>query len=119
MDWAIVWKYTPVLLNGLKVTLWLWPAGTALAILFGGVLVAASRSRRKSVIVATRVYTEMILGIPVLVLLYVVYFVLPKFGLRLPELTAGLLTLMLYYSPYMAEVVRGAINAIPVGQIEA
>ena len=68
---------------------------------------------------AARIYTEIVLGIPILVLLFVVYFVLPKFGLRLPELTAGLLTLMLYYSPYMSEVIRGALNAIPAGQVEA
>lgn len=119
MDWGIIWKYTPLLLNGLKVTLWLWPAGVALALLLGAVLVATGRSNSRLLVVATRVYTEIILGIPILVLLYVVYFVLPKFGLRLPELAAGLLTLMLYYSPYMAEVIRGALNAIPMGQVEA
>jgi polar amino acid transport system permease protein len=119
MDWAVVWKYAPTLLDGLEVTLWLWPVGTALALLLGAVLVASGRSRYKWIVAATRAYTEIILGIPILVLLYVVYFVLPKFGLRIPELTAGLLTLMLYYSPYMAEVIRGAIGAIPTGQIEA
>jgi polar amino acid transport system permease protein len=119
VDWGIIWKYTPLLLDGLKVTLWLWPAGVALALLLGAVLVAAGRSNSRLLVAATRVYTEIILGIPILVLLYVVYFVLPKFGLRLPELAAGLLTLMLYYSPYMAEVIRGALNAIPMGQVEA
>jgi polar amino acid transport system permease protein len=114
-----MWKYTPLLLEGLRVTLWLWPAGVALALTLGGVLVATGRSRVSLLVAVTRIYTEIILGIPILVLLYVVYFVLPKFGLRLSELTAGLMTLMLYYSPYMAEVIRGALNAIPVGQVEA
>src|SRR5262245_20239113 len=116
MDWSILWKYTPLLLEGLQVTLWLWPAGVVLALMLGAVLVVTGRSRFWLLAASTRVYTEIILGIPILVLLYVVYFVLPKFGLRLPELTAGLLTLMLYYSPYMAEVIRGALNAIPVAQ---
>jgi polar amino acid transport system permease protein len=119
LDWSIVAKYTPVLLRGLTVTLWIWPVGVFLALLFGAVLVAAGRSRIRLLVAMTRIYTEMILGIPILVLLYVIYFVLPKFGIRLTELPAGLLTLMLYYSPYMAEVIRGALNAIPVGQIEA
>src|SRR5438552_652087 len=118
MDWGIL-KYTPLLLKGLKFTLWLWPSGVALALLFGAILVAAGRSHMRFLVIAVRIYTEIILGIPILVLLYVIYFVLPKFGLRLPEVTAGLLTLMLYYSPYMAEVIRGALNAVPVGHIEA
>jgi polar amino acid transport system permease protein len=119
MDWGIIWKYAPVLFEGFKITLLLWVAGTVLAMLFAGVLVIGSRSRYKAIVFMVRLYTEFILGIPVLVLLYVVYFVLPKFGLLIPAVPAGLLTLTLYHSPYMAEVVRGAINAVPVGQIEA
>lgn len=119
MDWGIMWKYAPALLAGLKLTLIIWPAGVALALLLGSALVASGRSGRRWLVLPTRIYTETILGIPILVLAYVVYFVLPKVGIRLSEVTAGLLTLMLYYSPYMAEAIRGAFNAIPAGQIEA
>lgn len=119
MDWGVVWKYLPVMLEGFWLTLMLWPAGVALALLMGVLLLAAGRSGIAPLALATRVYTEVILGIPILVLAYVVYFVLPKFGILLSEITAGLITIMLHYSPYMAEVMRGAVNAIPVGQIEA
>jgi polar amino acid transport system permease protein len=68
---------------------------------------------------AIRVYTEIILGLPILVLLYLIYFVLPQAGIRIGEVTAGLLTLTLYYSPYMAEAIRGAIAAVPAGQVDA
>lgn len=119
MDWAVVWKYLPVMLEGFRFTLLLWPIGVALALLMGVLLVAAGRSGVAPLVWATRAYTEVILGIPILVLAYVIYFVLPKFGILLSEVAAGLITIMLHYSPYMAEVMRGAVNAIPPGQIEA
>jgi len=119
MDWAVVWKYLPVMLEGFRLTLLLWPIGVALALLLGVLLLAAGRTGMAPLVLATRVYTEVILGIPILVLAYVIYFVLPKFGIVLSEVTAGLITIMLHYSPYMAEVMRGAVNAIPAGQIEA
>ena len=68
---------------------------------------------------AARAYTEIILGLPILVLLYLIYFVLPQIGVRIGEVAAGLLTLTLYYSPYMAEAIRGAIASVPSGQIDA
>jgi polar amino acid transport system permease protein len=48
-----------------------------------------------------------------------IYFVLPAFGLQLSAFAAGVLTLGLNVGAYGAEVVRGAILAVPRGQIEA
>jgi len=119
MDFTVVWKYMPLLLEGLKVTVLISIAGIALALTLGALLVAAGRSAYRPLVIGTRLYTEIILGVPVLVLLYVIFFVLPDLGLVIEPLPAGLLTLMLYYSPYMAEIMRGAFNAIPAGQLEA
>ncbi len=119
MDLEQILKYAPLLLEGLKVTIIISAAGILLSIVTGAVLVAMQRSGIRPLAVIVRIYTEIILGIPILVLLYVIYFVLPDIGLRLSELAAGLLTLTLYYSPYMAEIMRGAIDAIPSGQLEA
>lgn len=119
MDLEQILKYAPLLLEGLKVTIIISTVGILLSIVTGAVLVAMQRSGIRPLAVIVRIYTEIILGIPILVLLYVIYFVLPDIGLRLSELAAGLLTLTLYYSPYMAEIMRGAIDAIPSGQLEA
>ena len=119
MDLDQIWKYAPLLLEGLKVTVIISLAGIVLSIVTGALLVALQRSGIRPLVVFVRVYTEIILGIPILVLLYVIYFVLPDLGLRLSEVASGLVTLTLYYSPYMAEIMRGAINAIPAGQLEA
>jgi His/Glu/Gln/Arg/opine family amino acid ABC transporter permease subunit len=119
MDWAALWKYSPLLLDGLRLTIIVSVVGAFLALAFGGILVASASSGRRPLVMAVRLYTELILGVPFLVLLYVIYFVLPQLGLRLAELPTGLLTITLYYGPYMAEIIRGAVVAIPPGQIEA
>ena len=119
MDWAALWKYAPLLLDGLRLTIIVSIVGAFLALAFGGILVASASSGWRPLVIAVRLYTELILGVPFLVLLYVIYFVLPQLGLRLAEAPTGLLTITLYYGPYMAEIIRGAVIAIPPGQIEA
>ncbi len=51
--------------------------------------------------------------------LYWIFFVLPLFGLTLPKFTAGFLSVGLNVGAYGAELVRGAIQAVPKGQWEA
>jgi polar amino acid transport system permease protein len=119
MDWSVFWKYFPQLLSGLQSTVLISLAALASSLVVGFLLVLAGRSSNKWVVRLTRAYTEMILGIPVLVLVYVIFFVFPDIGIVMSPLSAGLLALTLYYSPYMAEVIRGAFNAVPAGQIEA
>ena len=119
MDWAALWQYAPLLLDGLRLTIILSIVGAVLALSFGGLLVASVSSGWRPLAIAVRLYTELILGVPFLVLLYVIYFVLPQLGFRLSELPTGLLTITLYYGPYMAEIIRGAVMAVPQGQIEA
>jgi His/Glu/Gln/Arg/opine family amino acid ABC transporter permease subunit len=119
MDWAALWQYTPLLLDGLRLTIIVSIVGAVLALSFGGLLVASLSSGWRPLAIAVRLYTELILGVPFLVLLYVIYFVLPQLGFRLSELPTGLLTITLYYGPYMAEIIRGAVMAVPQGQIEA
>jgi polar amino acid transport system permease protein len=119
MDWAALWQYAPLLLDGLRLTIIVSIVGAVLALSFGGLLVASVSSGWRPLAIAVRLYTELILGVPFLVLLYVIYFVLPQLGFRLAELPTGLLTITLYYGPYMAEIIRGAVMAVPQGQIEA
>jgi His/Glu/Gln/Arg/opine family amino acid ABC transporter permease subunit len=119
MDWAALWQYAPLLLNGLRLTIIVSIVGAVLALSFGGLLVASVSAGWRPLAIAVRLYTELILGVPFLVLLYVIYFVLPQLGFRLSELPTGLLTITLYYGPYMAEIIRGAVMAVPQGQIEA
>jgi polar amino acid transport system substrate-binding protein len=64
-------------------------------------------------------YVEIIRGTPLVLQLYVIFFLLPELGLSLPKLVAGVLGLALNYSAYEAEIYRAGLQAIPKGQMEA
>lgn len=64
-------------------------------------------------------YTEIIQGIPLLILLFIVYFGLSVYGLSLPSLVAAALALMIYVSAYLGDIWRGCIEAMPKPQWEA
>lgn len=64
-------------------------------------------------------YIECIQGIPLLILLFIVYYGLSVYGLSLPSLVAAGLALMIYVSAYLADIWRGCIEAMPRPQWEA
>jgi polar amino acid transport system permease protein len=64
-------------------------------------------------------FVNTIRGIPILVQLFYIYFVLPDFGIDLNAFQAGAIGLGIAYSAYMSEAFRAGIEAIDVGQIEA
>jgi len=65
------------------------------------------------------VYIEIFRGTSLLVQLYWIFFVLPLFGIPLEKFTAGFVAVGMNLGAYGAEVVRGAIQAVPRGQYEA
>ncbi len=64
-------------------------------------------------------YVEVMRNTPLLVILYLVYFTGPEFGLRLSSFTSALIGLSLNSAGYMAEIVRAGLVAVPHGQFEA
>jgi polar amino acid transport system substrate-binding protein len=65
-------------------------------------------------------YVEFLRGTPLLLQLFVIYYVLPRFtGITIPEFWAGVLGLAINYSAYEAENYRAGLLAIPRGQMEA
>jgi len=65
------------------------------------------------------VYVEIIRGMPLLVLLFILYYALPQVGVRMSAITAGILGLGINAGAYIAEIFRAGIQAVPVGQVEA
>lgn len=111
--------YLPTLLHGAWVTLEI----TFLSALIGAVAALAAGlaavSTRLAVRAAARVYIEFFRGTSALVQLFWLFFALPLLGIRLVPLFAGVLALGLNIGSYGAEVVRGAIQAVPRAQVEA
>lgn len=65
------------------------------------------------------VYLQLFRGLPVLVTLFMVFFVSPSLGLQLPSGEAAIVGLSLWGSANVMEVVRGAVRSIPTAQFEA
>jgi len=64
-------------------------------------------------------YVEVIRGTPLVLQLYVIFFILPSWGLAIPAFWAAVFGLALNYSAYEAEIYRAGLQAIPRGQMEA
>lgn len=109
----------PPLLDGFAVTLRLTTGAALLAL---PVAISAGLARLapwRAVRWPATAYVEVFRGSSALVQLFWFYFVLPLFGLNLSAIAVGVLVLGLNTGAYGAEIVRGAILAVPRGQWEA
>lgn len=118
-DWEFAWEILPQLLDALVVTVEAVAAGTVIALLLGLVWAILRRSSIAPVRLGAHWLVELIRSTPLLIQLYVLYFILPDAGITLPPLLTGVLGLGLHYSCYMAEVYRAGIEAVPRGQWDA
>ncbi|WP_132379262.1 ectoine/hydroxyectoine ABC transporter permease subunit EhuC [Muricomes intestini] len=104
---------------GLKVTIQVTFFAAILALVLGFISGLARMSRHRTIRFISGVYIEVFRGTSLLVQLFWIYFALPMMGIRLSALTAGVLAIGLNYGAYCSEVVRSAIQNVPVGQTEA
>lgn len=109
-----------LLLKGVWITVQLTVLSAALAVVVAFVVGPARTHRRWIVRFLSGVYVEIFRGTSALILMFWIFFVLPMgFGWQLVPLWAAVLSLGLTYGAYGAEVVRGALAAVPPGQREA
>ena len=108
-----------ILLPGIKVTLPLTFFSFALAFVISVVVALIQYADVKILKQICRFYIWFIRGTPLLVQLYVVYYGLPQIGIMLDPVPAAILTFGFNEGAYMAESMRGALEAVPKGQIEA
>jgi polar amino acid transport system permease protein len=107
-------EYPRLLLSGLGLTLAVSMCALGVSVL------GVARVFRVPVLGALgNAYVEVVRGIPLIVLLSVVYYGLPALGVTLEGFPAAVLALGLYSAAYTSEIVRGGLNSVPTGQIEA
>jgi polar amino acid transport system substrate-binding protein len=118
--WANFPYYVWLLLIASWTTIKLACLSMPLAIMIG-LLVAVGRLYGPRWLgVPLEAYVEFLRGTPLLLQLFVIYYVLPRFtGITIPEFWAGVLGLAINYSAYEAENYRAGLLAIPRGQMEA
>ncbi len=122
-DWIQVYASAlPLLLEGAFTTVWISIIGILCGFICGALfgIFDCEKLRSKYVTPILRTYVAIFRGTPLFVQLLIVYFALPDvLGIELSPITAGIITLGLNSTAYLAEVVRAGINAIDNGQWDA
>ncbi|MDR0251995.1 MAG: amino acid ABC transporter permease [Brucellaceae bacterium] len=112
-------EFFPVLLQGVKFTLLVTVGALVLSTVLGLVWALMRVSGIKWLAMIATTIVNIIRGIPILVQLFYIYFVLPELGIALSALQAGIIGLGIAYSAYQSENFRAGIEAIDHGQTEA
>lgn len=112
-------EFLPILLQGAATTVALAVCALIIATVFGLVLALMRYSGIALLSALSRTFINVVRGIPILVQLFYIYFVLPDLGLDLTAFQAGAIGLGIAYSCYMAENFRAGLEAVDKGQVEA
>ncbi|MBA2668554.1 MAG: ectoine/hydroxyectoine ABC transporter permease subunit EhuD [Trueperaceae bacterium] len=117
-DGEFALRILPQLLRATLITIQATVVGFALAMVIGLVFALLRRGPRVTAWPAGFV-VEFLRSTPLLVQLYVLFFLLPAYGVRLDAFTTGVIGLGLHYGAYLSEVYRAGIASVDTGQWEA
>ena len=118
-SWESVWKYRDVFWKGWVLTIVISLLSLCLSTLIGIVAALARRSRILPLRSAALLYIDVVRGMPLLVLILFLYYVVAN-GMGLQDrLVAGILILSLFGGAYLAEMIRAGIESIPASQLES
>ena len=119
MNFRQVLRYQDALIDGVGLTLTLTlitaSAGIVIGLLCGSGMQYGPRWLRRSV----QGYVELIRNTPALIQLFIVFFALPKLGLRLPPFESACVGISIYFGAYATEIVRAGLKSIHRTQLEA
>jgi polar amino acid transport system permease protein len=114
--------YLPLMLRGAFLTIWISAIGIFCGFICGALVGILDCNKLKSRYLSPflRSYVVVFRGTPLFVQLLIVYFALPDaLGIELSPISAGIITLGLNSTAYLAEVIRAGINALDPGQWDA
>ncbi|MFZ7125103.1 MAG: amino acid ABC transporter permease [Desulfobacterales bacterium] len=109
----------PFFLKGLWVTIQVASLSLAIGTICGFALGIVRSGKIRAVNLALAAYVDLIRGTPFLVQLFIVFFILPEWGIQLDAFSSAVLSLSVYGTAYICEIVCGAIQAVGRGQREA
>lgn len=115
-DWA---SYLPQLLSGLWVSVLVCLVAMVVGMPAGLVLALGSSRKQRPLRWLSIALVEIGRGTPALVVLQLFYFGLPSAGITLSSATAACLALALTTAAYTAEIIRGGLQSVPAGEVEA
>ena len=115
----LVDSFPKILIPGLTVTLPLALVSFAFALVIAVATALVQYANIPVLKQVARCYIWIVRGTPLFVQLYLVYFGLPDLGIMLDSLPTAIIVLSVNTGAYAAETVRGALESVPVGQVEA
>jgi len=119
-DISYTFDAIPRLLEGAFVTLQVAILGFTLSVLLATTITVARTSLNSKIFNSILAfYISFIRGTPILVQIFLVYYVLPVFGLNLGPFTAGIIAITLNSAAFVTEILRGGLASVPIGQFEA
>jgi polar amino acid transport system permease protein len=121
MDFSfqVIVRNLPYLLSAAKWTIAISLVGMAIGLVLGTLICAARISGNAWLRRAAGFYISFFRGVPLLVQLLMFFYMLPYVGLNLPAMVAAFASIGMCSAAYIAEIVRGSLQAIPHGQAEA
>jgi polar amino acid transport system permease protein len=117
-NWGYALEILPVLARAAIVTI----EATLISFVFAlvlGLILAVLRMSGPVVGWFASAFVELVRSTPLLIQIFFIYFVLPRFGITLDAFTAGIIALSIHYGCYCSEVYRAGLEAVPRGQWEA
>ena len=109
----------PIFFQGLWVTVQISGASLIGATVLGFCLGVVRACEIRFIKHALAAYVDLVRGTPFLVQIFIVFFILPEFGIQLEAFSASVICLTFYGTAYISEIVAASIMAIPHGQTEA
>src|SRR5713226_6255127 len=105
----------PGLLMTIQVSLVVMILGSLIGLFGGLALLYGNRPLRGFV----RGYVDVVRGLPLLVLIFLIFYGIPAAGIPVPNFVAGVISLSVFAGAQISELVRGGIGSIPKGQTDA
>lgn len=112
-------SFLKILIPGIKVTIPLTVISFTLSLIIGTIVALVQFADIKVLKALARFYIWVIRGTPLLIQLFVVFYGLPSVGILIDPFPAAVIVFSINEGAYNAETIRGALESIPKGQIEA
>ena len=118
-DYAAIWDNRDILINGVFNTLLISSVAIPVGIIIGVFVCLLRISKSRLLRWPAIAYIELMRNIPLLIIIFMVFYALPLYGYRLSGLTTGFICLSIYGGAYFAEIFRGGVESVSRGQFDA
>lgn len=120
LDFGVIVKVLPLLLEGAAVTVEITALSVGLGFLIGMIVGVARLAKNRLLKWLAMIYIDFIRGTPLLVQIFLIYFALPMItGTRIDPFVAAITACSINSGAYIAEIFRAGIQSIDKGQVEA